>query len=221
MSILTIINWIVANWKSLFKAVLGLSVGLLLAWGITLSKQNKKLSESLEMAQNNIEAYQGSLAGSQQANNVLRLDIESLQQQNDKLLQNLDSVRKELKIKSKQINTAATQKQVLSVNESKGVQGDLIEILKDTTYNDSIKYNDLTTVHYTIGKDTVNIGIDLQNTQYLYIYSNREYKNKKCFLWRLLTLDFKKVTKYKYEIVNTNDLLNSEDVRIVESTNKK
>lgn len=221
MSILTIINWIVANWKSLFKAVLGLSVGLLLAWGITLSKQNKKLSESLEMAQNNIEAYQGSLAGSQQANNVLRLDIESLQQQNDKLLQNIDSVRKELKIKSKQINTAATQKQVLSVNESKGVQGDLIEILKDTTYNDSIKYNDLTTVHYTIGKDTVNIGIDLQNTQYLYIYSNREYKNKKCFLWRLLTLDFKKVTKYKYEIVNTNDLLNSEDVRIVESTNKK
>ena len=221
MSILTIINWIVANWKSLFKAVLGLSVGLLLAWGITLSNQNKKLSESLEMAQNNIEAYQGSLAGSQQANNVLRLDIESLQQQNDKLLQNIDSVRKELKIKSKQINTAATQKQVLSVNESKGVQGDLIEILKDTTYNDSIKYNDLTTVHYTIGKDTVNIGIDLQNTQYLYIYSNREYKNKKCFLLRLLTFDFKKVTKYKYEIVNTNDLLNSEDVRIVESTNKK
>lgn len=217
MSILTIINWIVANRKSLFKAVLGLSVGLLLAWGITLSKQNKKLSESLEMAQNNIEAYQGSLQGSQQANNVLRLDIEQLQWQNDKLLQNIDSVRKELKIKSKQINTAATQKQVLSVNESKGVQGDLIEILKDTTYNDSIKYNDLTTVHYTIGKDTVNIGIDLQNTQYLYIYSNREYKNKKCFLWRLLTLDFKKVTKYKYEIVNTNDLLNSEDVRVIEA----
>ena len=50
MSILTILKWIVANRKSLFKAVLGLSVGLLLAWGVTLSKQNKKLSESLEMA---------------------------------------------------------------------------------------------------------------------------------------------------------------------------
>ena len=220
MSILTIINWIVANRKSLFKAVLGLSVGLLLAWGVTLSKQNKKLSESLEMAQNNIEAYQGSLQGSQQANNVLRLDIEQLQQQNDKLLQNIDSVRKELKIKSKQINTAATQKQVLYVKESKGVQGDLTKILKDTTYNDSIKYNDLTTVHYTIGKDTVRIGIDLKNTQYLYIFSKREYKNKKSFLKSLFTFDFKKVTKYKYEIVNTNDLLKSEDVRIVESTNK-
>ena len=73
------------------------------------------------MAQNNIEAYQGSLAGSQQANNVLRLDIETLHQQNDKLLQNLDSVRKELKIKPKQITTAATQTQVIYVNNSKGV----------------------------------------------------------------------------------------------------
>ena len=116
------------------------------------------------MAQNNIEAYQGSLAGSQQANNVLKLDIEDLQNQNDKLLNRIDSVAKKLKIKPKQVHTAATQSQVLSVNESKGVQGDLIKILKDTVYNDSIKYNDLTTVHYTIGKDTVSVGIDLQNT---------------------------------------------------------
>ena len=220
MTILTALKWLVTNRKSLFKAICGLSVGLLLAWGITLNKQNKKLSESLEMAQNNIEAYQGSLAGSQQANNVLMLDIESLQNQNDKLLQQVDSVRNELNIKSKEIRTAATQTQTLSVNDGKGVRGDLIQILKDTTYNDSIKYNDLTTVHYTIGRDTVSIGIDLKNTQYLYIYSKREYKNKKNFFQRLFTLDFKKVTKYKYEIVNTNELLNTEDVRVIE-TNKK
>ena len=217
MNILTILRWIVSNRKSLFKAVVGLSVGLLLAWGITLSKQNKKLSESLEMAQNNIEAYQGSLAGSQQANNVLRLDIETLHQQNDKLLQNLDSVRKELKIKPKQITTAATQTQVIYVNNSKGVGGDLTEILKDTTYTDSLQYNDLTKVYYTIGKDTVNVGIKLENTQYLFIYSSKEYKNKKNFLKRLFTLDFKKVRKYSYKIENTNDLIKSEDVRVVEA----
>lgn len=171
------------------------------------------------MAQNNIEAYQGSIEGSQQANNVLKLDIETLHQQNDKLLQELDSVREELKIKPKEVRTAATQTQVLYVSESKGVRGDLIEILKDTVYNDSIKYNDLTTVYYTIGKDTVNIGLDLKNTQYLYVYSKKEYKNKKNFLKRLFTLDFKKVTKYKYNIENTNDLLKTEDVRVVESTN--
>ena len=169
------------------------------------------------MAQNNIEAYQGIVNDSQQANNVLKLDIKSLQNQNDRLLQQVDSVRKELKIKSGQINTAATQTQVLYVNESKGVGGDLVEILKDTTYNDSLKYNDLTTVYYTISRDSVNISIDLKNTQYLYIYTTKEYKNKKNFLKRLFTLDFKKIKKYKYKIVNTNDLLKTEDVRIIES----
>ena len=220
MSIPTILSWVIANPKSLFKAILGLSVAVLLGWGITLHKQNKKLSESLEMAQNNIEAYQGSLAGSQQANNVLKLDIETLNQQNDKLLQDLDSVRKELKIKSKQITTAATQTQVLDVNDSKGVGGDLTEILKDTIYNDSIKYNEQTIVYYTISKDTVNVGIKLDNTQYLFVYDKKEYKNKKSFLHRLFTLDFKKVHKYKYEIVNTNDLLKTSDVRVVESVEK-
>ena len=218
MSIPIILKWVITNRKSLFKAILGLTVAVLLGWGITLHKQNKKLSESLEMAQNNIEAYQGSLAGSQQANNVLRLDIETLQQQNDKLLQDLDSVRNKLKIKPKQVNTAATQTQIIYVNEGKGVGGDLTEILKDTVYTDSIQYNDLTKVYYTIGKDTVNVGIKLKNTQYIFLYSSREYKNKKNFLKRLFTLDFKKVTKYEYKIENTNDLLKSEDVRVVEAT---
>jgi len=69
-----------------------------------------------------------------------------------------------LKIKPKQLTAAATQTQILDVNDGKGVGGDLTTILKDTTYSDSIKYNDLTTVYYTIGKDTVNIGLDVRNT---------------------------------------------------------
>ena len=220
MNILTLIKLLIANRKTLFKAILGLAVAFLLGWGITLHKQNKKLSESLEMAQNNIEAYQGSLAGSQQANNVLQLDIKDLHQQNDELLQKLDSVAKNNKIKSKEINTAATQKQTLDVNEGKEVGGQLKEILKDTTYTDSIQYNDLTKVYYTIGNDTVWVGIKLENTQYLYIYTTKEYKNKKSFLKRLFTLDFKKVKKEKYSIINTNDLLKTSEVRVVEDTTK-
>ena len=172
------------------------------------------------MAQNNIEAYQGSLAGSQQANNVLQLSIKDLHQQNDELLQKLDSVAKNNKIKPKEINTAATQKQTLDVNEGKEVGGQLKEILKDTTYTDSIQYNDLTKVYYTIGNDTVWVGIKLENTQYLYVYTTKEYKNKKSFLKRLFTLDFKKVKKEKYNIINTNDLLKTSDVRVVKDVKK-
>ena len=211
-TIITILKYLLKNRKTLFKAISGLCVGLLLCWGITLHNQNKKLSQNLETAQNNIEAYQGLLSDSQQASNVLKLTVEQLQNSKDSVLHKLDSVRKELKIKPKQIQT-----QVLNVIGSKGVGGNII--VKDSIYTDSILYNPLTKVKYTIGNDTVNIAIDLRNEQYLYVYTKREYKNKKNFFKRLFTLDFKKVTKYKYNIVNTNDLLKSKDVRIVESNN--
>lgn len=214
---MAIIKNLIANRKTLFKAVSWLSVGLLLLFSITTYKQNKKLSESLEMSQNNVEAYQELYNDSQQASNVLKLTVEQLQNSKDSVIQKLDSVRKELKIKPKQIKTAATQTQVINVIKSKGVKGDIL--VKDTIYTDSIQYNPLTTVHYTIGKDTVSIGLNVENTQYLYIYTTKEYKNKKNFIKRLFTLDFKKVKKYKYKIVNTNDLLKNDDVRIVESNN--
>lgn len=217
MGTIAIIKNLIANRKTLFKAISWLSVGLLLLFSITTYKQNKKLSESLEMSQNNVEAYQELYNDSQQASNVLKLTVEQLQNSKDSVIQKLDSVRKELKIKPKQVKTAATQTQVINVIKSKGVKGDIL--VKDTIYTDSIQYNPLTIVHYTIGKDTVSIGLNVENTQYLYIYTTKEYKNKKNFIKRLFTLDFKKVKKYKYKIVNTNDLLKNDDVRIVESNN--
>lgn len=143
--------------------------------------------------------------------------MSELGKENDKLLHQLDSVRKELKIKPKQVNTAATQTQVIYVSNSKEVEGDLLTTLRDTVYTDSLQYNDLTKVYYSIGTDSVKVLLDVKNTQYLYIYKQKEYKNKKNFIKRLFTLDFKKVYRYKYNIVNTNDLIEESEVRIVES----
>lgn len=53
------------------------------------------------MANNNIEAYQDALNGAQQASSVLRLDMKKLKDYNDKLVQQLDSVRKVEKLKAK------------------------------------------------------------------------------------------------------------------------
>lgn len=212
-----ILKKIITNYKSVAKTILAVCISLLLVFSISMYKNNKKLTTSLEQAQNNIEAYQGLVSSSQQANGVLRLDISQLKESKDSLLQKIDSVREKNKIKAKEITTAATQTQVLNVNKSKGVRG--IILPKDTIYKDSIQYNNLTTVYYTIHKDSINIGINLKNTQYLYIYTKKEYKNKKNFFKRLFTLDFKKVIKYKYTITNTNDLLKQKDVRIVEQNN--
>ncbi|QOR57633.1 hypothetical protein [uncultured phage cr130_1] len=217
MGAIAIIKNLIANRKTLFKAISWLSVGLLLLFSITTYKLNKKLTESLEISLNNIEAYLELYNDSLLASNVLKLTVEQLLNSKDSVIQKLDSVRKELKIKPKQVKTAATQTQVINVIKSKGVKGDIL--IKDTIYTDSILYNPLTTVRYTIGKDTVSIGLNVENTLYLYIYTTKEYKNKKNFIKRLFTLDFKKIKKYKYKIVNTNDLLKNDDVRIVESNN--
>ena len=200
-----------------FELILGSLLALSICYGTIVHSSNKKLSESLERAQNNIEAYQDMINNSDSVNSVLQMDLKNLQNSNDKLIWQIDSVRKQSKIKKTSLTSAATQTQAIIVNKSKEITGkDLITILKDTTYIDSIQYNKYTTVYYTIGKDTVNIGLNLKNTQYLYTYKQKEYKNKKNFFKRLFTLDFKKVTRYKYKIINTNDLLKTSDVRIIE-----
>ena len=200
-----------------FELILGSLLALSICYGTIVHSSNKKLSESLEQAQNNIEAYQDMINNSDSVNSVLQMDLKNLQNSNDKLIQQIDNVRKQSKIKKTSLTSAATQTQAIIVNKSKEITGkDLITILKDTTYIDSIQYNKYTTVYYTIGKDTVNIGLNLKNTQYLYTYKQKEYKNKKNFFKRLFTLDFKKVTHYKYKIINTNDLLKTSDLRIIE-----
>lgn len=215
-----IVAWLLNHKKIAVDSVLMLCVALSLIFGVITCKQNRKLSEGLEMAQNNIEAYQGVVSASQQANNVLKLDLTELQQYNDVLLHRIDSVMEERDIKKKNVSTAATQTQSVLVNKSKGVRGQVIVNNKDSILTDSIKYNDLTKVFYTISKDSIDIKLDIRNTQYLYVYKKREYKNKKNFFQRLFTLDWKKVTKYKYEIVNTNDLIKEDSVRVIETIQK-
>ena len=214
---IAIMQLIKNNWRMLRNIVLGLLMASSLSFGIFYHNKANKLSEELKIANNNIEAYQDIVSDSQQASGVLKLDMNKLKEYNDKLVQQIDSIRKQNKIKSKELQVAATQKQILDVNKSKGVRGDIITIIKDSTYNDSIQYNDLTKIYYTIGKDSVNVRLKLNNTQYLYVYKHKEYKNKKNFFQRLFTLDWKKKYVYKYKIHNTNDLLKEDSVRVIES----
>lgn len=214
---IAIMQLIKNNWRMLRNIILSLLVASSLSFGIFYHNKANKLSEELKIANNNIEAYQDIVSDSQQASGVLKLDMNKLKEHNDKLIQQIDSIRKQNKIKSKELQVAATQKQILDVNKSKGVGGDIITIIKDSTYNDSIQYNNLTKIYYTIGKDSVNVRLKLDNTQYLYIYKHKEYKNKKNFFQRLLTFDWKKKYVYKYKIHNTNDLLKEDSVRVIES----
>lgn len=217
MSAIAIITWMKSHYKLLLNAILGLVVASSISFGIISHNRANRLSEELKIANNNIEAYQDELDDSQQASGVLMLDMKKLKDYNDKLVHQLDSVSKKHNIKSSEILTAATQKQIIDVNKSKGVRGDIITILKDSTYKDSLQYNNLTKVYYTIGKDSVNIKLDVKNTQFLYVYKHKQYKNKKNFFQRLFTFDWKKETRYKYKIVNTNDIMKEDSIRVIQA----
>ena len=217
MSAIAMITWMKSHYKLLLNAILGLIVASSILFGIISHNRANRLSEELKIANNNIEAYQDELNDSQQASGVLMLDMKKLKDYNDKLVHQLDSVSKKHNIKSSEILTAATQKQIIDVNKSKGVRGDIITILKDSTYKDSLQYNNLTKVYYTIGKDSVNIKLDVKNTQFLYVYKHKQYKNKKNFFQRLFTFDWKKETRYKYKIVNTNDIMKEDSIRVIQA----
>ena len=217
MSAIAMITWMKNHYKLLRNAILGLVVASSISFGIISHNRANRLSEELKIANNNIEAYQDELNDSQQASGVLMLDMKKLKDYNDKLVHQLDSVSKKHNIKSSEILTAATQKQIIDVNKSKGVRGDIITILKDSTYKDSLQYNNLTKVYYTIGKDSVNIKLDVKNTQFLYVYKHKQYKNKKNFFQRLFTFDWKKETRYKYKIVNTNDIMKEDSIRVIQA----
>ena len=217
MSAIAMITWMKSHYKLLLNAILGLVVASSISFGIISHNRANRLSEELKIANNNIEAYQDELDDSQQASGVLMLDMKKLKDYNDKLVHQLDSVSKKHNIKSSEILTAATQKQIIDVNKSKGVRGDIITILKYSTYKDSLQYNNLTKVYYTIGKDSVNIKLDVKNTQFLYVYKHKQYKNKKNFFQRLFTFDWKKEIRYKYKIVNTNDIMKEDSIRVIQA----
>lgn len=217
MSAIAMITWMKSHYKLLLNAILGLIVASSISFGIISHNRANRLSEELKIANNNIEAYQDELNDSQQASGVLMLDMKKLKDYNDKLVHQLDSVSKKHNIKSSEILTAATQKQIIDVNKSKGVRGDIITILKDSTYKDSLQYNNLTKIYYTIGKDSVNIKLDVKNTQFLYVYKHKQYKNKKNFFQRLFTFDWKKEIRYKYKIVNTNDIMKEDSIRVIQA----
>lgn len=217
-----IMKEIINKCKKALKAIYLLSVTFLFVVCVNLHHKNKKLSEGLEIAQNNVESYVGTINNLNNQNNTLLLTVDQLQYSNDSLLQKMNEVIENNKINKKNINTIATQTQNIYVSNSKGVRGQDIDnnltgiLIEDSIYNDSIQYNNLTKVYYTISNDTVNITLDIKNTQYLLTFKNKQYKNKKTFVKRLLTLDFKKVWKYEYKIINSNDILQTSDVRVVE-----
>lgn len=199
-----IANWLGKNYRSV-------AVGLLIATVLFQGNQLHKQDKEIERITGNLRAYEQLADTSQAQNRVLRLTVEELRSSKDSLLLEVKSAQKRLKISEKAISQAA----VINTTVKDSVQVIIKPEIKD--FKEELKLNELTTITVLRQDSILQAKLDLRNQQILFIEEVKEYKNRYRNGWcRFWHFDWKRIKTKKYQIVNSNDIINVTDTRVVE-----
>lgn len=195
--------------KTNFSTIAVIIIGILTAFLFIQNNKLTKYSQDIDRLNNNILYYQEQMDSTVNDNRTLQLTIEDFKHSNDSIINKLDQVREDLKIKDKELIQAQAQQQEIKLDTTVVVQED--------NFTKEIKPNNLTSL-LIIKKDSfLTAKLDIKNEQFLYLASKREYKRQyKNFFRRLCHFDFKKRTVYKYKIHNTNDLIEVTNTRLIQ-----
>lgn len=211
--ILTLIKRL-ANWFTNNIRVVVISIICLLTAAIfVLGSQLKNKNEEINRLSNNIQAYEQIDSSKEENNRVLQLTINELNNSKDSLIQQVNKVKKELKVKDKNL------KQVQVINT---VIKDTITkvITRDRDFSETLKLNPLTTIKVNRTDSILTAKIDIQNQQILFVEEKKVYKNKYKNGWvRFWHFDWRRICIRKYQIENSNPLIRVTDTRIVELNN--
>lgn len=208
--ILTLIKRL-ANWFTNNIRVVVISIICLLTAAIfVLGNQLNKKNEEINRLSNNIQAYEQLVTNKEEINTTLQLTVKELTNSQDSLLQQLNTVRQELKIKNKNLKQAQVINTVIKDTITK-------VITVDKNFNETLKINPLTTIKVSRTDSILTAKIDIQNQQILFIEEKKVYKNRyKNGLIRFFHFDWKKIRIRKYDIVNSNPIIRVTDTRVVE-----
>lgn len=215
MKLLTILQTYISYAKTYISKYLWVAIAVLVVSlaGTTKVLYNKTKSQDAEIAMltNNVKQYESLAGGLAKDNRVLELKLGDLSHSNDSLVQMLDSTRKVLKIKDKQLKMAMSMSTV--------VRDTSFVTLHDTVncnFNETLKPNALTTYKISrVGNKLEHIA-EIFNVQDLFVITNKEYRRQyKNFFIRLFHLDFKKDEINRYKIVNTNPSITVLDTRVI------
>lgn len=195
--------------KTNFSTIAVIIIGILTAFLFIQNNKLTKYSQDIDRLNNNILYYQEQMDSTVNDNRTLQLTIEDFKHSNDSIINELDQVRKDLKIKDKELIQAQAQQQEIKL--------DTTVVIQEDNFTKEIKPNKLTSL-LIIKKDSfLTAKLDIKNEQFLYLASKREYKRQyKNFFRRLCHFDFKKRTVYKYIIHNTNDLIEVTNTRLIQ-----
>lgn len=202
-----LISWFISNRKLLAVTI----IMILSAFLFLQHKQLKDKEQEIDKLYNNCLYYENKAAGIAEDNRTLTLTLDDLKQSKDSVVQELLAVQKKLKIKDKELRQLQKQSQV--------IRYDTTVIVKGCDFYQEIKPNKLTSIIINKKDSVLNTKLEIRNDQTLFITAKKEYKRKyKNWLSRLLHFDFKKITNSKYQIINSNDLINTSDTRIINIT---
>lgn len=205
--IIKVFDWFIKN----FKVVAVSFIMLLTAISFYMHDQIKQKDKEIDRLTTNIEYYQNNYNQSKLDNTVLQLTIDDLTNSKDSLIQQLDSIKKEIKIKDKNLISSA----VINTEIKDSVRTVIKSVEKD--FAEELKLNKLTTIMVSRKDSILDVKLSLFNQQILFIEDTKVYKKKyKNGFIRFLHFDWRKKHVRKYNIHNTNDLIKVTDSRIVE-----
>lgn len=204
-----IVNWLTNNIRLVTIGIISLLTVTIFVLGGQLNKKN----EEINRLSNNIQAYEQLVTNKEEINTTLQLTVKELTNSQDSLLQQLNTVRQELKIKNRNLKQAQVINTVIKDTVTK-----VITVNKN--FNETLKINPLTTIKVTRTDSILTAKIDIQNQQILFIEEKKVYKNKYKNAWiRFWHFDWKKIRVRKYQIQNSNPIIRVTDTRIVEINN--
>lgn len=198
-----------------FKNILS-KMAVIIIIGLTaicFLQKNKinKLDKDLLITTNNYKCYEELNKELKNSGRTLQLTIDDLQQSNDSMVSVINKVQKELKVKNK----ALQQAQVINTQMKDTAVTKIIT--KEIDFKEELKLNPLTTITIERKDSILTTILDIKNQQVLLVEETKEYRNKyKTWFQRLFKLDFKKDRVRKYQIHNSNPLIEVTDTRIVE-----
>lgn len=205
--IIKVFDWFIKN----FKVIAVSFIMLLTAISFYMHNQIKQKDKEIDRLTTNMEYYQNNYNQSKLDNTVLQLTIDDLTNSKDSLIQQLDSIKKEIKIKDKNLISSA----VINTEIKDSVRTVIKSIEKD--FAEELKLNKLTTIMVSRKDSILDVKLSLFNQQILFIEDTKVYKKKyKNGFIRFLHFDWRKKHVRKYNIHNTNDLIKVTDSRIVE-----
>ena len=204
-----IVNWLTNNIRLVTIGIISLlTVTIFVLGGQLKDKQNE-----IDRLSNNIQAYEQLVTNKEQANTVLQLTINELNNSKDSLIQEIQQTKKKLNVKNKNLVQAQVINTVIKDTVTK-------VITVDRNFNETLKINPLTTIKVSRTDSILTAKIDIQNQQILFIEEKKVYKNTYKNGWiRFWHFDWKKIRVRKYQIQNSNPLIRVTNTRIVEINN--